>query len=110
MHRARRDALGLTWLEYVNAQALPENVAEMLRAHTQRKDDLEMSWLEYLDREVWSGVDESDVAEAIEARLGEANGSMDVGAIAVRVVDDLSADVRQAAYTGAREALSDLRA
>ena len=108
MHRARRDALGLTWLEYVNAQSIPEHVAEMLAAHSGRKDDLDMSWLEYLDKEVFGAhVDAEAVAEAINANAGD---GVDVDELVARVVDDLSADVRQAAYTGAKEAISEIRA
>ena len=80
MHAARRDYLGVTWLEYINAE-VPET-------------DLAGAIGEAVARRVGGDIELSDAAVAEVAR---------------RVIDDLSGDVREAAYVGAGEAIQDAR-
>lgn len=83
-HRARKAHLGLTWDEYLNEQA-PAGAGE------------------------GPGVDPEAVAAAVRDAVGdvEGGGDVDTEALVSRIVDDLAADVRQAAYTGAKEAIQD---
>lgn len=80
LHRARREALGLNWLEYLNA-ATPD-IPEPSAAAIERA----------VSDAVGGDVDDASVTQIVE-----------------RVKDDLSADVREAAYHGAQEAIQDAR-
>ena len=78
LHRARKDALGVSWPEYVNMAVT----------------------------DAGGMPDTATLADAVAARIDKADG-MDIDEIAAMVVDDLSGDVRQASFQGAKEALQE---
>lgn len=86
-HRERKSELGMTWLEYINAQEPPVAGAVDL--------------------------DSEQVAEAVAEQVAAAvDGDaedMNVEATVEQALDDLVDDVRSASYQGAREALEEAR-
>lgn len=79
------------------------------------KDELGVTWLEFLNGHVPEALpDDGDIAEQVIEAIGgqEVEGGLSDAAlneVVERVADDLSADVREASYVGAREAIQDLR-
>lgn len=87
LHAARKDHLDMTWLEYLNAQAA--NVGEGGSSTVIQIQGDDEAAMDMLARKV---------AERLDV-------DADPNAIAKALLDDLSSDVRQSAYQGAKEAV-----